>query len=252
MTINARKVLFTILPAVLFSICWQLLVEDNQKFLFLFASPYKIIEVAILELETLSFWYNVYITTLEATLGLFVGFALGTILGISLWLNKYMAEIAKPYIIIFGSIPIFAIAPILIIWFGTGLLSKVIMAAFSVLFICLAQAYEGAKFCSKEYTSFAESINTSRLQIIFYIVIPGALRWVVAGLKMSIGLSLVGAFIGEFVSSQAGLGHYILKAGSLYDMPRVLFGVIIISIVALTMTTLVRVLERCKPNFFTI
>ena len=72
----------------------------------------------------------------------------------------------------------------------------------------------------------------------------------IAGLKISVGLALVGAFIGEFVSSQAGLGHYILGAGSLYDMPRVLFGVLIISLLALIATGIISMVERWKPNLF--
>ena len=76
------------------------------------------------------------------------------------------------------------------------------------------------------------------------IIIPGALRWVAAGFKISIGLALGGAFIGEFVSSQAGLGHYILTAGSLYDMPRVIFGVLLLSLLALSFTGVVWGVER--------
>ena len=151
---------------------------------------------------------------------------------------------------VLGSIPIFAIAPMLIIWFGTGLLSKVVMSAFAVFFVSLAQAYDGAKYCSGQHSHYARSIGVSNFQMIKKIIMPGALRWVTAGLKLSIGLALIGAFIGEFVSSQAGLGHYIFKAGSLYDMPRVLFGVILISLIALLMTGTIWLVERWKPHFF--
>ena len=138
----------------------------------------------------------------------------------------------------------------LIIWFGTGLLSKVVMSAFAVFFVSLSQAYDGARHCAAQHTHYARSLGISNFRLLRKIIIPGALRWVTAGLRISIGLALVGAFIGEFVSSDAGLGHYILKAGSLYDMPRVIFGVILISISALTMTGLVGLIERYKPHFF--
>jgi NitT/TauT family transport system permease protein len=167
-----------------------------------------------------------------------------------LWTNETVARIARPYIVIVGSIPIFAIAPMLIIWFGTDLLSKVVMSAFSVFFVALAQTYDGALFCAREYSQYAETLQAPRLRVVTKVIIPGALRWVAAGFKISIGLALVGAFIGEFVSSQVGLGHYILTAGSLYDMPRVIFGVLLLSLLALALTALVWCIERWQPQLF--
>ncbi len=81
-------------------------------------------------------------------------------------------------------------------------------------------------------------------------VVSGALRWVAAGFKISIGLALVGAFIGEFVISEAGLGHYILTAGSLYEIPRVLFGVALLSLLALGLAWIVWLVERWRPYLF--
>jgi NitT/TauT family transport system permease protein len=190
------------------------------------------------------------VTGYEALLGLLAGSIVGSALGLLLWANELIARLARPYIVLLGSIPIFAIAPMLIIWFGTGLLSKVIMSAFSVFFVALGQAYDGARFCSSEYSQYATTLGVPRLRVLYKVVVPGALRWVAAGFKISIGLALVGAFIGEFVSSEAGLGHYILTAGSLYDMPRVLFGVALLSLLALGLTSVVWAVERWRPYLF--
>jgi len=242
--------LLQVIPGLVFLLVWELYVHNDQRLEFLFSSPSLVAEVAFTELQTKEIWNDIFTTSYEAVLGLLLGSTVGTLFGLLLWTNESVARISRPYIVILGSIPIFAIAPMLIIWFGTGLLSKVIMSAFSVVFVALAQAYEGARHCSGEYSQYAKTLNASRFLTIKKIIIPGAIRWVSAGFKISIGLAIVGAFIGEFVSSQAGLGHYILAAGSLYDMPRVIFGVILISGLALTLTALVSVLERCRPYLF--
>lgn len=246
----ARRALVTLLPGAVVLALWELAVRDDRSLEFLFASPSQVATVAYQELRFGTVMTDVAITASEAMIGLAAGSALGTLIGLLLWTHERIARIAHPYIVLLGAIPIFAIAPMLIIWFGTGLLSKVVMSAFSVFFVALAQAYDGARFCSCEYTSYATSLAAPRLRIVTKIIIPGALRWVAAGFKISIGLALVGAFIGEFVSSEAGLGHYILTAGALYDMPRVLFGVGLISLLALALSALVTVCQRWKPQLF--
>lgn len=244
------RIIVTALPAVVFVVVWQLAVRDDPRLQFLFGSPALIAAVAIEELSSHSFWWHLIVTCTEAILGLVLGAAAGTGIGLLLWGHERIARLARPYVVLLGAVPIFAIAPMLIIWFGTGLLSKVIMSAFAVFFVSLSQAYDGAAACAREHGQYARSLGAPRRLVVAKIIVPGALRWVVAGLKISVGLALVGAFIGEFVSSQAGLGHYILAAGALYDMPRVLFGVLVLSLVALTLTGVIWGVERYKPHLF--
>lgn len=249
-TSSLGKLAVSLAPGLLCIVVWQVLVGGNRGLEFLFASPELIAKVAMEELPQRFVWINLVTTASEAILGLIIGSFFGSIFGLVLWTNEAIARVARPYIVLLGSIPIFAIAPMLIIWFGTELQSKVVMAAFSVFFVALAQAYDGACSCAREYSHYAKTLNAPRLAVMRKIIIPGAVRWVAAGFKISIGLALVGAFIGEFVSSQVGLGHYILKAGSLYDMPRVVFGVLLLSLLALSFTGLVWCIERTKPHLF--
>lgn len=244
------KLLTHLLPAIVFIISWEALVHDKPHTRFLFGSPRAIFEVALAEMPTHSLWIDIGTTAIEAILGLICGSTIGSLLGLLLWSNERVAKIARPYITLIGSIPIFAVAPMLIIWFGIGLLSKVFMASFAVFFVALAQAYDGACYSAERYSHYGRSLGASHKDLIFKMIVPGALRWVIAGAKISVGLALVGAFIGEFVSSEAGLGHYILTAGSLYDMPRVLFGILLLSILALIMTGSIWILERVRPHLF--
>jgi NitT/TauT family transport system permease protein len=150
--------------------------------------------------------------------------------------EKHLLDHASRRAVFIGASPIFALAPMTILWFGIGLLSKIVMAGFAVFFVSLVQAHEGATATAKNYLGFAQSLGAPTPRIIAKIIVPGAIDWVMTGYKMNVGSALVGAFIGEFVSSEAGLGHYILTASALYDVPRVLFGLTLISLLALAMT----------------
>ena len=218
------------LPAILFLVFWQWVVSGDKELQFLFASPVLVAKTFVSEVVGFEIWKDFGITAYETICGLLIGSVLGTIFGIAMWGNEKLEKISKPYIIILGSIPVFALAPMLIMWFGTGLVSKIVMAAFATFLVSVMQAYEGAKDAGTRYLKFAKTINAKSSDVAKKIIIPGSIRWVKLGFRMNISFALFGAFIGEFVSSNAGLGHYILKAGSLYDMPRVLCGIIMLSL----------------------
>ena len=116
------------LPLIVFLIFWQWITQGSKKLLFLFSSPEQIWHKALAEYQSSTIWNDIWVTSLETILGLSIGTLLGLIVGLLMWGNGQFEKIAKPYIILLGSIPVFALAPMLIIWFGIGLLSKVVMA----------------------------------------------------------------------------------------------------------------------------
>ena len=239
--------LVVLLPGILFLIAWEVWAGRDPERQFLFASPQLVFSVAASELIQLSFWFDVWTTFTEAALGFLLGSSLGIIGGLILWSDSRLAAVSRCYVVLLGAIPIFSIAPMLIIWFGTGMLSKVVMAAFSVFFVTLSQVYNGASSVAEEQQMLAKSLACPSHLVARKIIIPGSLVWVFSALKMNISLALLGAFIGEFVSSEAGLGHYILQAGSLFDMPRVVFGVAVLSLLALILNLLIDASARSIP-----
>lgn len=241
-----RNIILKFVPGVILLILWEMVARQDKTILFLFSSPSQVISLLVEELQNKTMWNNIWVTFEEATLGLILGTVLGTFIGLLIWANETLRKILEPYLLILGAIPIFALAPMLIIWFGIGLSSKVFMAAFSVFLVALSQSYEGTQNASKKYTLFAESLGCSRIQMMYKIILPGSLQWVLSGIKMNIGLALLGAFIGEFVSSTAGLGFYILKAGSLFNTSGVLVGIILLTCLSFVMNV---VLNCIKRNF---
>ena len=230
-----KNILLKLVPGIILLFAWEFIAGQDKTITFLFSSPSQVVSLFFRELQTKTMWYNIWVTFEEAALGLIFGTVFGTLFGLLIWANETLRKILEPYLLIFGAIPIFALAPMLIIWFGIGLTSKVFMAAFSVFLVALAQSYEGTQNASKKYTLFAQSLACSRMQMMFKIIFPGSIQWVLSGIKMNIGLALLGAFIGEFVSSTAGLGYYILKAGSLFNTAGVWVGIILLTCLSLIM-----------------
>lgn len=229
-----------LMPAVLFIAAWQLAVQDSARLVFLFGSPETILARALAEYRQAGIWKDIGITAFEALAGLVIGSLLGTLTALGLWANASARRIAQPYMTVLGAIPVFALAPMLIIWFGIGIFAKVVMAALGVYLIATVQTFEGISATAAQHIDYARMLGARKRDIMKRILLPGATRWLVAGLRINIGVAILGAFIGEFISSQAGLGHYIVQAGQVYDIPAALFGLFNLSMLALGLDALAR------------
>ena len=223
---------------------WEMAAQRIPKVDFFFASPSSIaISLRGLVVEE-NLWRHVLVTAGEALTGLVLGTLLGTLVGLVLWYLGRFATIARLLITIIGSFPVFAIAPLMIIWFGVGFGMKAAMATIATLFVAISQAFRGANSVSGDYLELLKGMNAKREQVLLKLIVPGSLNAVLGGMRINVGLSLLGAFIGEFISSDEGLGYLILRASSLYNMPRAFAGAICIVAVALAFDGLASLLEK--------
>jgi NitT/TauT family transport system permease protein len=184
------------------------------------------------------------VTGMETLLGFFIGNVMGTLLGLALWYSSFVSRVVQPFIVALGSIPIIALAPICIIWFGTGLASKVAMSTLSVVVVALITAYKGAMTVDPDQINMMRTLGASKGHIFRKLIIPASLGDIFAGLKLTVGFALIGAIIGEFMSSSEGLGHAIFKAGSLYIVPKVFAALVVTITLALCLTYIVGKIER--------
>lgn len=222
---------------------WQFF-ASNQKFGFLFGSPTAIFLKLVENTASGALPYHFAITGLEALFGFIIGIILGTFAGFLLWYSPKIASISKPYISFLGAIPVFAFAPMIIIWFGIGFSMKVALAAFAVFLVALAQAYEGAKSVDEAEYKLLKTYGATRFQMFQKVIFPSSLSWVLASMKLNVGFAILGAFIGEFISSNEGLGHFIIKAGSLYDIPGVLAGGLYLVLLSVIFSWFVKIVEK--------
>jgi NitT/TauT family transport system permease protein len=223
---------------------WDHMTADNKQAAFMFGSPSAMAGFLGQMVADGSLWRDTYVTGLETLLGFLVGNFVGTIIGLSLWYSRFVSRVVEPFVIALGSIPIIALAPIIIIWFGTGLISKVAMSTLSVVIVALVTSYKGAAGVDPDQVNLMRTLGASKFQIFRKLVVPASLADIFAGLKLTVGFALIGAIVGEFMSSSEGLGHAIFKAGSLYIIPKVFAALVATIALALLLTFLVGRTER--------
>lgn len=238
------KRMFKIIPLIVFIIAWQLYAIIVPGKEFYFSSPLKIASEFYLFFIEQNGFHHSYITFMETILGFLIGNIVGITIGLLLWFSKLVADISRPYLVALGALPIFALAPIMIVWFGIGVWSKIMMAALSTVIIAIVQSYQGAVNADERYIRLMKVFKASKGKIFKTIILPSSLIWVFNSMKLNIGAALLGAFIGEFIAAEAGIGYIIIKASGLFNMGLVFTGCIILMLMALLLYGVVFLFER--------
>ncbi|MGI4747439.1 MAG: ABC transporter permease [Janthinobacterium lividum] len=225
-------------------VIWQWQTATGAVSAFLYGSPSGVAAALVATVRDGSLWTDLTTTALETLAGFALGNVIGTTLGLLLWYSKFVSRVLQPFILALGSIPIIALAPITIIWFGTGFASKVAMSTLSVLVVSIIIAYKGALGVDPDQINLMLSLRARRSQVFRLLVVPASMTDIFAGLKLTVGFALVGAIVGEFMSSTQGLGHQIFKSGSLYAISAVFAELTVTVILALVLSSVVTHVER--------
>ena len=189
-------------------------------------------------------WADIWFTFRSTILGFLLGTTAGSLLGLSFWWSRNYAAIVQPYIICFESLPKLALAPLVVLVFGIGLVSKIAIATALTIVVSTLTAYAGVKAIDPDGERLFYSLGATRLQVFRKLVIPACLPWIISVLRVNIGLALTGAVVGEFIASQHGLGRAILYAGQTYDIALVWVAVLVLSTLAVIMYVTVSWIER--------
>ena len=223
---------------------WEIGVRAGWISAFLVGSPAGIFSFAykmILSGELLSdTWYTLF----EAILGFIIGTIFGSLLGLALWYSVFVARLVEPFIVAINSVPKIALAPIVVLWFGTGLVSKVALSVSLTAIVALIAAYQAAKDADVDLQSLLISMGADKHQVFFKAVVPSTLPSIIATFRINVGFGLVGAVVGEFISSQRGLGHLIYTASSLYDLNTVWVGLFTLMIMGFVLYYVIDIIER--------
>jgi NitT/TauT family transport system permease protein len=238
--------IYPVIPFIVFITIWEACTIHSQRNTFLFSRPSKILHTLVDKIANGELVHHFFVTTFEAFAGLFLGLLLGSIIGFLLLYFPKASKISKYYVVALSSIPIFALAPMMIIWFGTGIQMKVAMAFFSTVFIAIFQAYQGGQNVAPQDAAFFELNGASDKQKFWKLTFPASIDWLIQSLKLNSGLAVLGAFIGEFIASDSGLGYIILKASGLYDVSYVLSATICIVLLTLIFNFMAGLVEKNK------
>ena len=184
------------------------------------------------------------VTLSEVLAGLAIGAVFASLLGYSLAKSTTLERALSPYIVASQSIPIVAIAPLLVIWFGPGQISKVLICALIVFFPVLINTIVGVRTVPAELYDLMRSLRASNTQIFWKLEVPAAMPVLMGGLKIGATLAVIGAVVGEFVGADQGLGFLINLGDGLYDTPLVFVAVITLVAMALALYAIVATLEH--------
>jgi len=187
---------------------------------------------------------HIAVTLREVLTGLLLGVLAAFWLGYLIAKNRLAAYTLTPYLVALQAVPIVAIAPLLIIWFGPGIASKTIICALLVFFPMLVNTIIGIRNIPPELRDLMRSLEATPLQTFWHLDLPAAMPIVIGGLKVSATLSVIGAVVGEFVSASAGLGYLINFGRGTYDTPLVIAAVFTLTALALILYGLASWLEH--------
>jgi NitT/TauT family transport system permease protein len=216
---------------------------EANKIAFFFGRPLEVVKVVIAWFTSGKIYPHLAITLWETVLAFAIGSIFGLVVGLWLALSPTASAIAEPYITALNAMPRVILAPIFAVWFGLGVLSKVALGVTLVFFIVFFNVYQGVKEVSPVVLASARMLGASRRQLLRAIYLPSATSWVFSSLHTSVGMAFVGAVVGEYLGSAAGVGYLILQAEGVFDINTVFAGIIVLTIFALLLDTLVGLLE---------
>ena len=223
---------------------WEAAASNGWVDAFFWSQPSAIFRTMIIFFTAGDAWTDIGFTFRSTVLGFLIGTVAGSLFGLSFWWSRNYAAIVQPYLICFESIPKLALAPLVILVFGLGLASKVVIATALTLVVSTLTTSACVKALDQDQERLFYSLGASRLQVFRKLVIPACLPWVISVLRVNIGLALTGAIVGEFIASQHGLGRAILYAGQTYDIALVWVAVLVLSTLAVVMYATVSWIER--------
>ncbi|ACP22078.1 putative ABC-type nitrate/sulfonate/bicarbonate transport system, permease component (plasmid) [Sinorhizobium fredii NGR234] len=223
---------------------WQLGVAAGVIDVFFFPAPVDILNQVVSWVMDTSFYSHVAITLTETVLGYLVGTALGVAAGVWLGLSRSAARILDPFIKGLNAIPRVVLAPIFVLWLGLGLWSKVALAVTLVFFVTFFNAMQGVREVNPVVLSNARILGAKRSDLLRHVYFPAAASWILSSLRTSVGFAVVGAIIGEYLGSSAGLGYLIAQAEGNFDAVGVFAGIFILAIFVLIIDSVLDVAER--------
>jgi len=225
-------------------ILWWVITRWSELPAFILPSPMAVLRRFLMVIENGSLLWHTSYTLLEVGLGLTAGAFLATVLGYLLAKSSTLERLLSPYLVASQAIPIVAIAPLLVIWFGPGLFSKVLIAGLIVFFPVLVNTVVGIRAVPQDLRDLMRSLRATRLQTLRYLEIPAALPVFLGGLRIGATLSVIGAVVGEFVGADRGLGFLINVGRGQYDTALVFVAVFTLVAMALLLYGAVILLER--------
>ena len=223
---------------------WELFATVGILDEFLFSKPSAIIKLLISYIKSNEIFLHIGVSLLETLLGLIIGTILGIGLAILLWFSKTLTKILDPFLVVLNALPKTALAPILIIWAGTGIKGIVVVSISLSLIMTIISAHNFFAHVDEDKIKMLKSFNASKLQILTKLVLPANVINLISIVKINIGMAWVGVIVGEFLVSRFGIGYLVVYGGQVFKLDLVMMGVFVLAILAYLMYLVVTLFEK--------
>jgi NitT/TauT family transport system permease protein len=235
------------LPAIVFVVLmgsWEALIHILGVEGFLVPAPSAVVGALWSGLASGLYFSHAGITIVEAVAGFLIGSLLGLALGMIIVVFPTMERIVYPYVVALQTVPKVAIAPLMVVWFGFGITSKILVVALVSLFPVLVNVIAGLRAIDQDRLDLLGALAASRWQVFRYVRFPNALPFIFAGLNTAIVLAVIGAIVAEFVGANHGLGFLILQANYQLDIAGAFSLFVVLSVMGVALHGALKWLER--------
>jgi NitT/TauT family transport system permease protein len=208
------------------------------------SSPTRVAQAGFGLLQDGDFWNDLRVSGAEFLFGYGLAVAIAIPLGLAIGLSRRLQYMLSPFVDTLNAVPRVTLLPLIVIWSGIGIWSKVVVVFLGAVIPILINTQSGVKASEARFIRVARSFSASRLKIFSSIILPGTVPFVFTGLKYGAGRALLGVVVGELYASTAGIGHMIAAAGNTFQTDLVFFGVLIFMVTGLIVVALLDRLER--------
>ena len=242
--LNGVRSFLIALPALCTALAWELAAWQWPSVARMVSQPTEIARGIVDVFATGEIWPHFQTTLTEMVVGYALGAITGVVLGVLFGRVKLLGEIFNPYITVFNGIPKVALAPVFVIWFGIGVMSKIAIIFTMVFFVVFINTFGGLRSVNEEYVNIVRIMGASTWQVAREVFLPATLPFIIVGLRAGIPFSVIGAVVGEFIASTNGLGYYINYHQGTYDTTAIFVGVTILALLVVVLDWLLSRVER--------
>jgi ABC-type nitrate/sulfonate/bicarbonate transport system permease component len=209
-----------------------------------FTTPSQIVGTLWRLFATGAIWGPLGVSASGFAIGLGIAIVVGLPLGVLIGRSRTLNDMLDPFITAFNATPRLVFLPLVMLWFGLGLWTKVIIVFIGALFPILINTYEGVRNADRTLINVVRSFGASEWDVARLVVVPNAMPYIIAGLRLAVGRAVLGVVVAEFFGSESGLGVMMVQAAGRYQVDVVFSGLIVFAALSLALTAMVQVLEN--------
>ncbi|MDO8280203.1 MAG: ABC transporter permease [Burkholderiaceae bacterium] len=211
--------------------------------------PYDIGAMLLRWIGDGTLWYHLEITLTAMMSGFVIGSVVGVLVGIVLGLTPFAERVVSPFIVALYSLPKIAIAPLLVILFGIGIESKIVLVSITVFFMMMFSALDGVRDVDRDLVAALRLMGATKREVVGKVLLPGSLAWIFMGLRVSIRLAFTAAILGEIISSNRGIGYLVEHSAVKFDATGVFASIFVVVIFSVAITEIVTFAERSNSRW---